>query len=150
MRPKTASRVRIPPSPPVLQRQTSVLRGAFLFSGIRTALKGGCIFPLFGGAQALDPVFGLRCRGAVRVRLEAEQATGRMGAGVAGAGAVAVGGVARFDIDGDAGVQAAIRAFDHVQEPGAIVHGRWLASVLRGYAVRYLLAWPWSKPPARD
>lgn len=83
------------------------------------------------------------------MRLEAEQASGWMGAGVASAAAVAVGGVARFDIDGDAGIEAAIRAFDHVQEPGATFHGRGLASGLHGYAGWFLRALPWPTRPAR-
>lgn len=44
----------------------------------------------------------------------AEQTERGMRARVPGAGSGAVGGVAAFDIDGDAGVDAAIGTLDHV------------------------------------
>lgn len=75
-----------------------------------------------------------------------------MGAGVAGAGALAVRGVARVHIDGDAGVEAAIGAFDDIEEPVVSFHHRVAAgpgSGPGGCAGRFRPAWLWSKLPAR-
>lgn len=64
-----------------------------------------------------------------------------MGARIAGAGALAVGLVAGFYVDGNAGVDAAVDALDHVQEPG-LSHGRWPEQApggcVRGYFPRAL------------
>lgn len=71
---------------------------------------------------------------------EPEQAAWWMGAGIAGASALAMGLVARIDIDGDAGVQAAIATFDDVQEPGTTFHGAGRGPELGGCARPYLPA----------
>lgn len=111
--------------------QLSALWGAFLFLGF--ALKRRRVFPFFRRAQPFDSVFGLRRRGAVGVGLEAKQSGRRVRPGVAGAGAVAVGGVACFDIDGDAGIEAAIGTFDDVEKPGFASHGQGLGPRRPGY-----------------
>lgn len=84
------------------------------------------------------------------MHFEAEQATRRVGAGVAGAGALAVRRVARLHIDGNAGVQAAVGTFDDVQEPVAIFHRVAPGSGPGGCAGWFPPAWPWSTRPARD
>lgn len=90
------------------------------------------IAPFLDGAQALDSMLRLGGRGAVRVNFKADEAGGGVRAGVAGTRPVAMSGVTCFDIDGNAGVQAAIGALDHIEKPGLATHDAVLGPRLRG------------------
>ena len=123
----------------------------FVFGLVRQVdrLHAVGVAAFFGGAQLLDPVFGFRGRRAVGMRLGAEQAQRRVGAGIAGAGAGAVRGIAGRDVDGDAGVDAAVGAFDQVEEPGFASHGG-RGGPAPGGCVRWCLpGGPCAIPPAR-
>lgn len=80
---------------------------------------------------------------------EADQAGRWVRAGVACAGAVAVGCVACLDVDGDTRVKAAIRAFDDVEKPGLASHASVLGPGRHGYAGWSRRAAPASKSPGR-
>lgn len=72
---------------------------------------------LFAGRQALHFVFGFRRRRSVGIFDACQQPARRMRARIASALAARMHGITRRHIDGDPGVDAAIFAFNQVQEP---------------------------------
>lgn len=72
---------------------------------------------LFAGRQALHFVFGFRRRRSVGIFDACQQPARRMRARIASTLAARMHGITRRHIDGDPGVDAAIFAFNQVQEP---------------------------------